>query len=92
LLVGLLLQGLVSNSITPILLLVIMETRGVGAAAMGAAGGLYFTVGEIGGFAGPSLMGYLYDLTGGFLIALLVNATALAVVACCCFALERERG
>jgi MFS transporter, CP family, cyanate transporter len=91
LLVGLLLQGLVTNSITPILLLIMMEARGVGAGAMGAAGGLYFTVGEIGGFTGPSLLGYLFDLTGGFVVGLVLNAALLALVAAGCRRLDRER-
>jgi cyanate permease len=91
LLVGLVLQGLVTNSITPLLLLIMMEAPGVGAGAMGAAGGLYFTVGEIGGFTGPSLLGYLFDLTGGFVVGLLLNAAALALVATLCFKLERPR-
>jgi len=34
---------------------------------MGAAGGIFFCVAEIGGFAGPLLMGALVDMTGGFL-------------------------
>jgi cyanate permease len=90
LLVGLVLQGLVTNSITPILLLIMMEARGVGAGAMGAAGGLYFTVGEVGGFAGPSLLGYLFDLTGGFVVGLGLNAALLAAVAAGCLRLDRE--
>jgi cyanate permease len=90
LLAGLLLQGLVFSSITPLLLLVMMETPAVGAAAMGAAGGLYFTVGEIGGFVGPALMGRLYDLTGGFVVGLAINATLLLVMAVACLALERD--
>jgi hypothetical protein len=91
LLVGLILQGLVTNSITPILLLIMMEARGVGPGAMGAAGGLYFTVGEIGGFTGPSLLGYLFDLTGGFVVGLVLNAALLALVAAGCRRLDRER-
>jgi cyanate permease len=91
LLVGLMLQGLVTNSITPILLLIMMEAPGVGAGAMGAAGGLYFTVGEVGGFTGPAMLGYLFDLTGSFLVGLILNAVVLASVALGCLKLERER-
>jgi cyanate permease len=90
LIVGLVLQGLVFNSITPLLMLVMMETPRVGAGAMGAAGGLYFTTGEIGGFLGPSMVGYLFDLTGGFALALLLTAVLLLGMAAACLALERE--
>src|SRR5207302_5425961 len=88
LILGLVLKGLVFSSQTPLLLLVIMESPGVGAAAMGAAGGLYFTVGEVGGFAGPSLMGYLFDLTGGFAVGLLLYAALLAIMGLGCLLLE----
>jgi MFS-type transporter involved in bile tolerance (Atg22 family) len=32
----------------------------------GAVGGLYFTFGEVGGVAGPVLLGVMSDLRGGF--------------------------
>ena len=41
-----------------------METPGVGAARMGAAAGLFFSTGELGGFLGPLCMGLLRDATG----------------------------
>lgn len=86
---GLVLQGLVRSSITTFLMLVLMETPAVGAAAMGAAGGLYFTVGEIGGFTGPAVMGVLLDLTGGFAVGLVGLAALLIVMGLACLALER---
>jgi cyanate permease len=89
---GLILQGLVFSSITPLLLLVIMDTPSVGAAAMGTAGGLYFSVGEVGGFAGPSLLGVLLDITGGFAIGLIVIAIVLAIMSAACLFLEANRG
>ena len=41
-----------------------METPGVGARRMGAAGGIFFAAAEIGGFGGPFLLGILRDSTG----------------------------
>lgn len=41
---------------------------------MGAAGGLFFSVGEIGGFLGPLLIGVLADLTGSFTVGILALA------------------
>jgi cyanate permease len=77
-LIALVLQGIARSSVTPLMMLVMMETPEVGPARMGAAGGLYFTVGELGGFGGPSLMGWLADITGGFYTGLLVLALANA--------------
>ena len=87
---GLVLQGFVYNSITPFLMLVMMETPAVGAAAMGAAGGLYFTIGEIGGFSGPSAMGILFDATGGFVVGLCLLAALMVVMGLACLGLERS--
>jgi len=43
-----------------------METRGVDAEHMGAAGGLFFSAAEIGGVLGPLSIGIVADITGGF--------------------------
>jgi fucose permease len=49
---------------------------------LGAAGGMFFCVAEIGGFAGPFLMGVLMDLTGTFMAgALFLACLCLAIVA-----------
>lgn len=88
LLAALVLQGFVRNSVTPFLMLLMMESPAVGAAAMGAAGGLFFTIGEIGGFSGPSAMGLLLDLTGGFTLGLFVLAAVLLTMAVACAGLE----
>jgi cyanate permease len=67
---GLLCQGLARGSLSIIVVLVLMELREVDSARMGAAAGLYFTAGEIGGVLGPLTIGTLYDLTGNFAAAL----------------------
>jgi MFS transporter, CP family, cyanate transporter len=66
LVLGLLLQGLTRGTIGSIVVLILMETKGVGSRAMGAAAGLYFSVGEVGGVLGPLTVGMLSDFTGGF--------------------------
>lgn len=80
---ALLLHGIARATLTPLLMLVLIETPEVGPAHMGAAGGLYFTVGEIGGFAGPFLLGLLFDLTGtfaaGILFLTVLNVAMIAV-------------
>lgn len=78
---GLAVLGAVRSSITPVSLLTLMEAPRVGARNMGAAGGLYFTTGEIGGVMGPLLMGVLADATGGFGSGQLL-LTGIAVVLC----------
>jgi cyanate permease len=72
-------QGFCAGGVGPILLTIMMDLREVGARAMGAAAGLYFTIGEVGGFSGPSMMGLLKDLTGGFTAGLLL-LTAITFV------------
>lgn len=66
LMLALLLQGVTRGTIGSIIILILMETRGVGSRAMGAAAGLYFSVGEVGGVLGPLTVGWLSDVTGGF--------------------------
>ena len=74
LLVGLILQGIARGSVTALLMLTLMDTPEVGSEHMAVAGGLYFTVGEVGGFAGPSLLGWLRDASGDFVAGLVVLA------------------
>lgn len=71
-LLGLTLVGLTRSTIGPIIMLMLMDAPRVSAANMGAAAGLYFTAGEIGGVLGPLTTGVLADLTGGFTVAVLV--------------------
>ncbi|MBM2825314.1 MAG: transporter [Dehalococcoidales bacterium] len=77
LVMGLGLYGLSFPSIMPILMLVLMDLSEVGSRYMGSAAGMFFCVAEIGGFAGPFLMGTIKDWTGGFI----AGAAFLAVLA-----------
>jgi cyanate permease len=81
--VGLICAGFLLRAITPLLLLTLMEMPEVGSENMGTVGGLYFSMGEIGGFLGPFMMGYIKDLTGSFLfgIFILVFITEAAIIA-----------
>ena len=81
---GLLLEGAAGIGVAPIIMLTLMDAPQVGAKHMGAAGGLYFAAGEVGGVLGPVLVGVVADMTGGFLGGLLMLAivsVALAFVA-----------
>ncbi len=63
---SLIVQGLGRGSLMAVAMLILMETRGVEAEHMGAAGGLFFSAAEIGGVLGPLTIGMVSDLTGGF--------------------------
>jgi cyanate permease len=64
---GLILYGITGSGFLPILTLILMDTPEVESRFMGSAGGLFFCIAEIGGFAGPFIMGLLIDLTDTFL-------------------------
>lgn len=66
-LVALLLFGFIIAPFVPLLTLILMDTPEVGSAYMGSAGGMFYCVSEIGGFAGPLIMGVVVDLSGSFL-------------------------
>lgn len=75
---GLAIIGMSRGLAVPVALVVMMQLPGVAQRNMGAAGGLFFTVGEAGGVTGPILFGVLADF-GGF-GAGLVLLTGVAVL------------
>ena len=81
LVVVLVLSGVVRAPMMPVLTLILMETRGVGAVRMGAAGGLFFAAAEIGGFGGPFLLGVIRDAAGMLEPGVLFLAGLSAVLA-----------
>lgn len=58
--------GVASAAVMPIMMVILMDLPQIGAQRMGAAAGVYFAVGEVGGFGGPALLGLLYDATETF--------------------------
>lgn len=68
LITGLLLYGVSFCPIITLLVLILMELPEVSSRYMGSAAGMFFCVGEIGGFAGPFIVGAIKDLTGSFLV------------------------
>ena len=84
LLLSLVLVGaFVIGGLAPLVRAIPIELDGIGPQLTAVATGLIFTVGEVGGFAGPFLIGLLRDLTGSFTPALvvLVGASLLAALA-----------
>jgi cyanate permease len=86
LLTGLAMLGFISAPFMSLLLLILMDSPGVETRYMGSAGGMFFCVAEIGGFAGPFLMGALVDLTGTFMAgALFLAGLCMVIAALTCF-------
>jgi MFS family permease len=69
-----LIEGFCAGAIMPLMLNMLMEMPQIGPSALGAASGLYFAVGEMGGFLGPSLMGFVAETTGSFSWGILIFA------------------
>ena len=68
---GLILQGIARSSMMTIAILLLMEAPGVPPERAGMAGGMFFTVAEIGGVLGPLSIGVTSDAFGGFTCAVL---------------------
>jgi len=78
--IGLAVLGFISSPFMSLLLLILMDSPGVKIRHMGSAGGMFFCVAEIGGFAGPFVMGVLVDLTGTFMAgAVFLAALCMAI-------------
>jgi len=67
---GLILQGICRSAMTAIAILILMDLNHGKSHHVGAASGLYFSAGEIGGALGPMSVGVLADVTEGFAVPL----------------------
>jgi len=72
-------EGFCAAAFAPLMLNTLMEMPSVGARNTGAAAGLYFSVGELGGTIGPVLMGIAADLTGSFVAGMILVASIMFV-------------
>jgi cyanate permease len=79
LVVAIAVEGFCAAAFAPLMLNTLMEMPSVGARNTGAAAGLYFSVGELGGTIGPVLMGIAADLTGSFLAGMILVASIMFV-------------
>ena len=73
--------GIGLGGLSPMIRTIPIELPGIGPRLTGTATGLIFAVGEVGGFAGPVLVGTLFDLTGTYAFGLGVLAAGGVVVA-----------
>jgi len=71
---GLIIQGTCRGAMTTISILLLMDTGDGSPSRVGAASGLYFSVGEVGGVLGPMSVGALAYATGGFDASLFMMA------------------
>jgi cyanate permease len=80
--IALIATGITNQGLLPLLTVTLMDMPEVGARRMGVVGGLFFAIGEIGGFLGPLAMGLLKDATGTFLsgILLIVIVTEASIL------------
>ena len=64
-----------------IMVMVLIDTRGIESHSVGLASGLFFSAAEIGGVLGPLTVGIVSDLTGGFAVALnLMSAICVVLI------------
>ncbi len=75
LVLGLACLGLASGALMTITLLSLIEQDSVGPRNAGLAGGMFFSVAEIGGVGGPVMIGLIYDFSGSFELALWLLAS-----------------
>ncbi len=79
LIIGLALYGLSFCCVLPLLMLLLMDIPEVGSRYMGSAAGIFFGIGEMGGFVGLLIIGAIKDFTGSFLVgAILIAGLSLA--------------
>ncbi len=77
---GLILQGIARSSMMTVAILLLMEAPGVPPERAGIAGGMFFTVAEIGGVLGPFSIGAVSDASGGFAMPLWVMTGVVVVL------------
>jgi len=90
LLFGLVLLG-IARIVGAIMLIILMDAPKVGSDNMGAASGLYFTIGEMGGVLGPTIFGIVTDLSGSFVASTLTLGVLAVFLLGMTVPLRRER-
>lgn len=83
-------QGFAAAALMPLMMNTLMEIPEIGARYLGAAAGLYFSIGEIGGFLGPTLVGFLADATGSFLAGIFALSAVMWLMIIPAFSLRGD--
>jgi len=82
--------GLSATPIMPLLILILMQSPEVGSKYLGSAVGMFFCVAEVGGFAGPLVLGMIRNMTGDFLAGTLLVAVLSVLMAVIGLYLKRK--
>ena len=77
---ALMLFAVARSPMVPIVMLILMETPGVGVRRMGAAAGLFYAIAEVGGFSGPFLLGVVRDVTGELGVGILTLSSLVGAM------------
>lgn len=80
LLITIAVEGFCAAAFIPLMMNILMEMPQIGPAYMGAAAGLYFSIGEVGGFLGPSVIGTLASTTGSFVTGILLISIVMWIM------------
>ena len=88
---GLFLQGIARGSMMTVAILILMEAPDVPKERLGLAGGLFFTAAEFGGVTGPSVFGFLADVSGGFALSFVSMSVVCVILLVLVAGLRREQ-
>jgi cyanate permease len=80
---GLFLQGMCRGAMNGIAILMLIDNEDDKGNNVGAATGLYWTVGEVGGALGPATVGTIASLTGNFDAALFMMTIIAGILIIC---------
>jgi len=72
--------GIGFGAATPLLIVILMDLPQVGAKRIGVASGILFSVGGMGGFTGPLVVGFLTESTGTILTGMMTLALLVEVM------------
>lgn len=89
---GLMLQGIARSSMMTVAILLLMEAPGVPPERAGMAGGMFFTVAEIGGVLGPLSIGVVSDASGGFAVPIWMMTGVVCILFLLLFWLQVQTG
>jgi predicted MFS family arabinose efflux permease len=78
--IGLLFLGLSTGTIIVIILNHMSESKNISYNNLGIAGGIFFSIIQIGGVLGPFFMGLVYDLYNNFNIALTIYSIIMFIM------------
>ena len=89
--IGLLFLGLSTGSLIVIILNHMSETKNISYNNIGIAGGIFFSIIQIGGVLGPFFMGLVYDLYNNFNIALSIYSIIMFMMLFPLFIIRKEK-